>query len=118
MLAHLVDDYDPEAHRRAGEKADELFREIVTPGCQAVTDDLPTARNTLPKDAWLCLFVWCKACHHQGPADLQAIIDAGQGDKPLKDLKFRCAKCGSRMTDHVMMGKGSVGVQPWRTEAG
>ena len=29
MLAHLVDDYDPEAPRRAGEKADELFREIV-----------------------------------------------------------------------------------------
>jgi hypothetical protein len=24
-----VPDYDPEAHRRAGEKADELFREIV-----------------------------------------------------------------------------------------
>jgi hypothetical protein len=29
MLAHLIDDYDPAAHRRAGEKADELFREIV-----------------------------------------------------------------------------------------
>ena len=29
MLAHLVDDSDQEAHRRAGEKADELFREIV-----------------------------------------------------------------------------------------
>jgi hypothetical protein len=29
MLAHLIDDYDPEAHHRAGEKADELFREIV-----------------------------------------------------------------------------------------
>jgi hypothetical protein len=26
---HLIDDYDPEAPRRAGEKADELFREIV-----------------------------------------------------------------------------------------
>jgi hypothetical protein len=37
-----------------------------------MTDDLPTARNTLPKDAWLCLFVWCKACFHRGPADLQA----------------------------------------------
>ena len=24
----VVDDYDPEAHRRASEKADELFREI------------------------------------------------------------------------------------------
>jgi hypothetical protein len=29
MLAHLIDDYDPEAHHRAGEKADELFRTIV-----------------------------------------------------------------------------------------
>ena len=45
-----------------------------------MTDDLPTARNTLPKDAWLCLFVWCKACFHRGPADLQAIVDAGQGE--------------------------------------
>jgi len=25
----------------------------------------------------------------QAVADLQAIIDAGQGDRPLKDLKFR-----------------------------
>jgi hypothetical protein len=79
---------------------------------------LPTARNTLPNDAWLCLLVWCKTCFHQAPADLQAIINAGQGDRPLKDPRFRCAKCGSRMTDSVMMGKGSVGVQPWRSEAG
>jgi hypothetical protein len=83
-----------------------------------MTDDLPTARNTLPKDARLCLFVWCKACHHQGPADLQAIIDAGKGDVPLKDLKFRCAKCGSRSTDAVMMGKDGIGVQSWRSEPG
>jgi hypothetical protein len=62
----------------------------------------------------VCLFVRSKACHHEGAANLQAIIDAGQGDRPLKDLKFRCAKCGSRSTDAVMMGKGSVGVQPWR----
>jgi hypothetical protein len=55
---------------------------------------------------------------HQRAADLQAIIDRGHGDRPLKDLRFRCAKCGSRMTDAVMMGKGSVGVQPWRIEAG
>jgi hypothetical protein len=79
-----------------------------------MTDDLPTARNTLPKDAWLCLFVSCKACHHQGPADLQAIIDAGKGDVPLKDLKFRCAKCGSRLTDKVMMSRDAVRVQPWK----
>jgi hypothetical protein len=44
-------------------------------------------------------------------------VDAGRGDVPLKDLKVRCAQCGSRRTDVVMMGKGGVGVQPWRSEA-
>jgi hypothetical protein len=42
-------------------------------------------------------------------------VDAGRGDVPLKDLKVRCAQCGSRRTNVVMMGKG--GVQPWRSEA-
>jgi hypothetical protein len=41
----------------------------------------------------------CKACHHQAPADLQAIIDVGKGDRPLKDLKFSCTECGSSLTD-------------------
>jgi len=40
--------------------------------------------------AGLVVLVWCKACQQQAPADLQAIVDAGQGDRPLKDLKFRC----------------------------
>jgi hypothetical protein len=83
----------------------------------AVTDNLPTARSMLPQ-TYLCLHVWCKACHHRAPADLQAIIDAGRGDVPLKDLRFRCTKCGSRLTDSVVMAKGALGVQPWRSEAG
>jgi hypothetical protein len=62
------------------------------------------------------VLVWRKACYHQAPADLQAIIDGGRGDVPLKDLKFRCAQCGSRLTDHVTMSKGGIGVQPWRGE--
>jgi hypothetical protein len=78
-----------------------------------MSDNLPTARSMI-KQEFLCLLVFCKTCYHQAPADLQSIIDAGRGDEPLKDLKFRCAKCGSRSTDAVMMGKGSVGVQPWR----
>jgi len=79
-----------------------------------MADDFPTARTMLPNDGWLCLLGWCKACHHQAPADLQAIVDAG---RPLIHLKFRCTSCGSRRTDAVM-GKGGVGVQPWRSEAG
>ena len=30
-----------------------------------------------------------KACHHQVPADLQALVDAGRVDVPMKHLKFR-----------------------------
>ena len=79
--------------------------------------ELPTAHTMLPQDSWLCLLVWCKACHHQAPANLQAIIDRGRGDVPLKDLlKFRCAKCGSRMTDSVMMSRDALAVQPWRAD--
>ena len=45
---------------------------------------------------------------------LQAIIDAGHGDQPLKDMKFRCAQCGSRRT--VCNGglKRSRGLMPER----
>jgi hypothetical protein len=35
---------------------------------------------------------------------------------PLKDLKFRCAKCGSRLTDHVTMGKDALNLQPWKAD--
>ena len=35
MLAHLIDDYDPEAHRRAGEKADRAVPRDGAARCQA-----------------------------------------------------------------------------------
>jgi hypothetical protein len=35
---------------------------------------------------------WCGARPATINADLQAIIEAGRGDVPLKDLKFRCAQ--------------------------
>jgi hypothetical protein len=55
---------------------------------------------------YLCLWVSCRGgCLRGGAADLQAILDEGQGDKPIKDLKFRCAKCGSRRTDFVVMSR-------------
>jgi len=66
---------------------------------------------------YLCLWVSCRGgCLRGGAADLQAIIDAGQGDKPIKDLKFRCTKCGSRRTDFVVVSRDALAVQPWRPE--
>jgi hypothetical protein len=80
-------------------------------------DSLPTARTT-HRAGFLCVLVWCKACHHQAPADLQALVDAGRGDVPLKDLRFCCTRCGSRLTDSVVTAEDALGVQPWRAEAG
>jgi hypothetical protein len=80
-----------------------------------MTDDLPTARTHL-QAGWLVVLVWRKACFHPAPADLQAIIDRGRGDVPLKDLKFRCTKCGSSLTDSVMMSRDTLAVQPWKSD--
>jgi hypothetical protein len=76
----------------------------------APSDGLPTARSMLSQ-SYLCLWVSCRAgCLRGGAADLQAIIDAGQGDKPIKDLKFRCAKCGSSRTDSLLQSAGPSSV--------
>jgi hypothetical protein len=59
-----------------------------------MTEGFPTARSMLPNDSWLCLLVWCKACHHQAPADLQAIIDGGsaqQKGRPVGGAPFQFA---------------------------
>jgi hypothetical protein len=55
---------------------------------------------------------------HGLPADLRAIIDSGRGDRPLKDLQFRCTSCGSRRTDSVVMSRDALAVQPWRADDG
>jgi hypothetical protein len=57
---------------------------------------------------FLRLHVWCKACHHAADADLQGLIDRGRGDVPLIRMRFRCAKCGSRLTDSVVMPKREI----------
>jgi hypothetical protein len=57
----------------------------------AMRDDLhvlPTPRTTL-QSHYVCVLVWCKSCRHQRDADLQALVDAGRGDVPLVNLRFR-----------------------------
>ena len=68
------------------------------PFSQPMPDDLPTARAMLPQSAWLCLLVWCRSCHHQAPADLEALVDAGRGDVPLVELRFRCTHAAAAAT--------------------
>jgi hypothetical protein len=69
-----------------------------------MSDALPIPRSTL-RVGYVYVRVWCTPCRHQAPADLQALVDAGHGDVPLKDLRFRCSNCGSRLTDWVVTAK-------------
>jgi len=46
--------------------------------------------------------------------EVQRLVDAGRGDVPLIELRWRCANCGSRLTDFVCTGRSAIGVKPWR----
>ena len=72
---------------------------------------LPTPRTTL-RACYVRLLVWCKGgCQHQAEADLQALIDAGEGRRAADPARFRCSNCGSDRTDFVVTSRDNP--QPW-----
>jgi hypothetical protein len=72
---------------------------------------LPTPRTTLRAE-YVRVHLSCRACQRQRDADLQALVDAGRGDVPLVQLRWRCAECRSARIDMVCMSKDSA-VVPW-----
>jgi hypothetical protein len=77
--------------------------------------ELPTSRTTFAA-RYVAVLVWCKSCRHQAAADLVALIDAGRGDVPLVDLRFRCGNCRSMLTDFVCTSRSGALVKPWRAD--
>ena len=75
-----------------------------------MTDGLPTARTTL-RAGYVRMLVFCNSCRHQADADLQALADAGRGDVPLTELRFRCSSCGTDRTYFVVTSRDVV--KPW-----
>ena len=65
---------------------------------------LPTPRTTAAD-----LSVTCNACLHSANADLAQLVADGFGDVPLIELRFRCAKCGSRDVFSVVSGARFAG---------
>ena len=72
-----------------------------------MTDDLPTPCTTLAA-RYVRVLLTCRSCQHQRDADLQALIDAGHGDVPLRSLRWKCARCGHRDIDMVVTSKDAV----------
>jgi hypothetical protein len=73
-------------------------------------DALPTARTTL-RTGYVRVLVFCRSCRYRAAADLQAIVDAGRGDEPLTELRFRCSQCGTDRTEFVVTSRDNP--QPW-----
>jgi hypothetical protein len=66
-------------------------------------DALPTPRTMLRSHAPVTPACWC--------SDLQAIVEAGSGDVPLTELRFRCSQCGTDRTYFVVTSRDNP--QPW-----
>jgi hypothetical protein len=69
--------------------------------------ELPTPRSTL-RARYVRVSLNCRSCLHQADADLEALIDAGRGDVPLIELRWRCTRCGHRCIDVICTGKHVV----------
>ena len=69
-----------------------------------MSDSLPTPRTTL-RARYVDVLVFCKACRPPGGGGPEALVEAGRGDVPLKELRFRCSRCGSDLTDFVVTAK-------------
>jgi hypothetical protein len=68
-------------------------------------------RNPRLRTGYVRVLVFCNSCRHQADADLRAIVDAGRGDEPLTELRFRCSQCGTDRTDFVVTSRDNP--QPW-----
>ena len=71
-----------------------------------MSGELPTPASTLRAD-YVRVRLDCRSrcAAYPGSADLQKLIDAGQGDTPLVKLRWRCAECGSRLVNAMVAPK-------------
>ena len=47
------------------------------------------------------LALYCLSCDRWGEANLDRLIQIGQGDKPVTEAKFRCQDCGEIVEKQV-----------------
>ena len=47
------------------------------------------------------LALYCPTCNRWGEANLESLIQIGQGDKPVTEARFRCQDCGEIVEKQV-----------------
>ena len=53
--------------------------------------------------------LYCLSCDRWGEANLDRLIQIGQGDKPVTEAKFRCQDCGEIVEKQVRPPVPSLG---------
>jgi len=64
-----------------------------------------------------CRGGFCRSCRHEADADLHALIDAGRGDVPLIQLRWRCSQCRSARIDMICTSHARVQPAPSQRQA-
>ncbi len=55
------------------------------------------------------LALYCLSCNRWGEANLDWLIQDGQGDKPVTEAQFRCLDCGEILEKQVRPPVPSLG---------
>ncbi len=55
------------------------------------------------------LGLYCLSCNRWGEANLDRLIQIGQGDKPVTEARFRCRDCGEIVEKQVRPPVPSLG---------
>jgi len=55
------------------------------------------------------LALYCLSCDRWGEANLDRLIQIGQGDKPVTEARFRCRDCGGIVEKQVRPPVPSLG---------
>jgi hypothetical protein len=69
---------------------------------------LPTPRTSLA--AHCSVTAMCKHCSNRATLDLETLIRAGHGDKPLLELPLRCSRCREFGHQVVVSGRSFAGL--------
>jgi len=71
--------------------------------------DAAMTAATLPAGLAMSACWSVQACRAAGCRSA-SLIEAGKGDVPLLDLRFRCSNCGSGLTDFVVTAREETGL--------
>lgn len=55
------------------------------------------------------LALYCITCDRWGMANLDRLINSGEGDKPVTEARFRCKDCGENVEKQVRPPVPTVG---------